>query len=75
MNGSGTSNGNAWLSIAAKYGITGVIALYLTYYMTNVMTQKLTNIEHYEAQQTEILEDIRYALRQNGGIVFRNSTR
>lgn len=28
-----------------------------------------------EIKQTEILQDIRYSLRENGGLVFRNSAR
>lgn len=68
MNSNGSSNGNGWLSIAAKYGITGVIALYLTYFMATTINGKLD-------QMVDILEDIRFSLREEANIATRPAAR
>ena len=41
---------NGWASVAAKYGIPGVIALYLTHFLVSTVNQKLDVSNQYLAE-------------------------
>ena len=72
--------------ILSKEGVTGLLLFMFSTFLMTIIYQGqqkheaiLTDIKAEELKQTkkleegnEILEDIRYALRENGGLVFRN---
>lgn len=82
-----TTNGSLYDKILSKEGISGLLLfMFATFTMTivyqNLKEQKvlLADIKQEEAKQTraqeetnQILQDIRYSLRENGGLTFRNN--
>jgi hypothetical protein len=63
-----------WQKIA-RDGTLAILLSYLIWFVTNAMDVKLNKLIEEEAAQTEILRDIRYSLKADNGIVFRNNAR
>lgn len=75
--------------ILSKEGITGLLLFMFATFLMGIIYQAqqrhevlLTEIRKEEAKQTiemadqtEILQDIRYSLREGGGLVLRNTAR
>lgn len=81
--------GTLYEKILSKEGITGLLLFMFTTFLITILYQgqqkaqeTLDQINQAAARQaveqikqTEILQDIRYALREGGGLVFRNNAK
>jgi hypothetical protein len=82
-----SDNGSIYSRILSKEGVTGLLLFMFASFLMGIVYQgqqkaqiTLDAINQAAARaaieqikQTEILQDIRYSLRENGGLVFRNN--
>lgn len=61
-----------FIKMGMKYGPLSLVSIYLIYFMTTTIDASITEIKTVLAKQTSILEDIRYTLKAESGITFRN---